>query len=345
MVIDQSNHSPANSYKSPLTAQVYDSLPGNPVSIGFAFAVALITVFLLGRAIFDAADSGSADDLRVAITQILITAYSGSAYAYLLQTARRSTRDLSAVAQDLPNWPAIMYRAGKHPWWILLLVGAVNYLVIGVAATNATTPESVNPWQWQTWNYDVFWHRITTVFFVWWIGCLCYVTVVESARLSSLSEDIASLDLLDMRPYQPLIRQGLTNALLVIGTVSVLSLLAVESRYYLVLVGFWIAFTVLAWVGMMLPLRGIRKKITVVRNQELDWCRERMVISRDALKSGNNVKYSIAEITAYQTLIENTGNWPFDSLTLVRFSLYIFIPLGSWLGGALVERGLDFILF
>ena len=40
---------------------------------------------------------------------------------------------------------------------------------------------------------------------------------------------------------------------------------------------------------------------------------------------------------------ENTVD-VFDSLTLVRFTLYLLIPLGSWLGGAFVERGLDFIL-
>ncbi|MDH5618529.1 MAG: hypothetical protein OEZ11_07800 [Gammaproteobacteria bacterium] len=344
MGIDYNTSTLSSSYKSPLTVRVFDSLPGNPVSIGIALAIVLLVVFLAGRALFGAAENSSTDDLRVAITQILITAYSGSAYAYLLMTARKSTRDLSAVARDLPNWSTIISRAGKHPWWILLLVGAANYLVIGVAVTNATTPEPVNPWEWQTWNYDVFWHRITTVVFVWWMACFSYVTVVESARLSRVSADIPSLDILDMRPYKPLIRQGLTNALLVFGMVSVLSLLAVESRYYLALLGFWIAFTVLAWIGLMLPLRGIRKKIKAARNQELDWCRQHMVMSRDALKSGENVKQSIAEVTAYRTLIEKTGNWPFDSLTLVRFTLYLLIPLVSWLGGAFVERGLDFIL-
>ncbi len=339
-----SQGSMARSYRSPLMLRVFDSLPGNPVSIGIAFTIVLLIVFLAGRALSDAAVNSSPDDLRIAITQILIMVYSGSAYAYVLMTARKSTRDLSSVAQDRDDWPAILDRAGKHPWWILVLVGAANYLVIGVTVTNATTVDPVNPWAWQTWNYDVFWHRITTVFFVWWMACFCYVTVVESIRLSRLSDKIRSLDILDMRPYQPLIRQGLTNALLVLGMVSVLSLLAVESRYYLALVSFWIVFTVLAWIGMMLPLRGIRRMIKAARNQELDWCRQQMVISRDALKSGENATQSIAEISAYRTLIEGTGNWPFDSPTLVRFTLYLMIPLGSWLGGAFVERGLDFIL-
>jgi hypothetical protein len=30
--------------------------------------------------------------------------------------------------------------------------------------------------------------------------------------------------------------------------------------------------------------------------------------------------------------------WPFDAPTLARFLLYVAIPLGSWIGGAPVER-------
>jgi hypothetical protein len=273
-----------------------------------------------------------------------MTAYSASAYAYLLITARKTTHDLSPVARHLPNWPGIADRAGKHPWWVLLLVGTASYLIVGVAVTNATTPEPTNPWGWQGWNYDVYWHRGTTVLFMWWVGCFCYVTVAESLRLSRLSDDIESLDLLDMRSYQPLIRQGLTNALLVFGMVAVLSLLGVESRYGPLLMGSWMTFIVVAWIGMMLPLRGIRKKIRAAKDQELDWCRQKLKTSREALKSGAGEQQSITEILAYRTMIENIRNWPFDSPTLVRFTIYLLIPLGSWLGGAFVERGLDLFL-
>ena len=94
----------------------------------------------------------------------------------------------------------------------------------------------------------------------------------------------------------------------------------------------------------MLPLRGIRKKIQAAKKNELDWCGRALTIARDVLKSGTGEQRSFAEIMAYRTTIENIRNWPFDNPTLVRFSLYLFIPLGSWLGGAFVERGLDLFL-
>ena len=334
----------AKSYTTPWTLRAYDALPGKPFSIGTVLAVGLLVAFFIGRAILGNSDNAVPDELRVAVTQILITAYCATAYAYVLMMARRTTHELSLAIPDLPDRQTIVDRAGKHSKWVLPLVGVASYLIIGIGVTNATTPEPENPWNWQGWTYDVFWHRVTTVAFVYWIGCFNYVIVVESARLSRMSKSIEKLDLLDMWPYQPLIRQGLTNALLVFGMVSVLSLLGVESRYWPALLGFWIAFIVLAWIGLMLPLREIRKKFRAGKDQELEWCRKHLKTSRDALKSGSDEGHSIADTLAYQSMIQNLRNWPFDNSILVRFSLYLLIPLGSWLGGAFVERGVDLIL-
>jgi hypothetical protein len=333
-----------NSYTTPWTLRLYDALPGNPFWIGIAFTVALLLVFVIGRGLIDSTIEATPDEFRVAIIQILLTTYSASAYAYMLKTARKTTHDLSPVAGHLPQWRMMVERAGKHPWWILPLVGAASYLILGVAVTNATTLAPSNPWDWHGWSYDIYWHRSTTVAFVWWLACLCYVIVVESLRLSRLSRHIESLDILELRPYRPFIRQGLTNALLVLGLLSIMSLLAVESRYWPALVGFWIMFVILAWVGLMLPLHGIRKKIAVAKEHEFDWCRRSLKAARDGLKSGAGGQQSIAEIMAYKTTIEGIRNWPFDSPTLARFTLYLLIPLGSWLGGALVERGVDLFL-
>ncbi|MDJ0877195.1 MAG: hypothetical protein QNI86_01220 [Halieaceae bacterium] len=342
--MDSSTSKSTLSYSKPWTLRIFDALPGNPAQIGVAFTLTLLTIFFLGRVLADGASTSTPGDLRIAITQILMVTYSASAYAYLLIVARETTQGLSPIAQHLPDWQIIADRAGRHRVWIPVLIGAVSYLIIGVGVTNVTTPDLAGPWQWQTWNYDVFWHRGTTAFFSYWTGCLSSVMLIESIRLSRLTDDISSMDLLDLRPYQPLIRQGLTNALLLIGMVSVLSLLGVESRYWPALIGFWITFMILAWIGLMLPLRGIRRKIRLAKQQELAWCEQRLGEARDALKSGASDQRPISEILAYQKLVESIRNWPFDNSTLARFTLYLLIPLGSWFGGAMVERGLDFIL-
>ncbi len=327
-----------------MTLRLYEALPGNPVWIGGGFLTGLLLLYFVGSLFWERATETSSDDLRVTITQLLLTAYVASAYAFLLMTARKATDDLAPVARHAPEWQTIVDRVGTHRGWVLLFVGAVSSLVIGVGATNMTTPEEVRTWHLQSWSYDTYWQRSTTLIMCWWMGCLGYVIVVESIRLSRLSDTITSVDLLDLLPYRPLLRQGLTNALLVFGLVSLVSLFVVESRYGPMLVGAWTGGVIFAWISLMFPLRGIRRKIKLAKQQELDWCKSTLKTARDELKSGVGEQYSITEIATYRTMIENVRNWPFDNSTLARFALFLLIPLGSWLGGAVVERGLDLFL-
>ncbi len=49
----------------------------------------------------------------------------------------------------------------------------------------------------------------------------------------------------------------------------------------------------------------------------------------------------LADLIAYHQLIDRTREWPIDAANLLKFFMYLLIGLGSWLGGALVERFLD----
>ena len=50
------------------------------------------------------------------------------------------------------------------------------------------------------------------------------------------------------------------------------------------------------------------------------------------------------EIVAYRQVVDGVREWPFDASTLVRFGIYLLIPLASWSGGAVVERVIDSFL-
>jgi hypothetical protein len=46
----------------------------------------------------------------------------------------------------------------------------------------------------------------------------------------------------------------------------------------------------------------------------------------------------LADLIAYRGLIDAVHEWPYDTSTLRRFALYMFIPLLSWAAAAIVER-------
>ena len=238
-----------------------------------------------------------------------------------------------------PTVKAAQALAGQHLGWGIATAALVGTLV-SVYATNMTTVGS-DPWDWQRTGYDTRWMRILGPIFSAWITCFLYVLVTESSRLSRMTENIESLDLFDLQPYRPLIRQGLINALLTICLVSILSLFLFEPGFVALLLGLWVIFAICAWLGLMLPLRGIRKTIRKAKDRELAWCAQALQQARLELRSGVTGTQSMANIAAYQTSIDNIRSWPFDNPTLVRFALYLLIPVGSVVGSVMVERVVD----
>ena len=64
----------------------------------------------------------------------------------------------------------------------------------------------------------------------------------------------------------------------------------------------------------------------------------------DALHGDVSTQGRLTDLLAYQDRVQSTPEWPFDSSTLLRFGLYLLIPVGSMVGGALVERVIDMML-
>jgi hypothetical protein len=108
---------------------------------------------------------------------------------------------------------------------------------------------------------------------------------------------------------------------------------------YLVMMGVYVA---LATVVFLFPVRGLRRQIRDRKAAELAKVRDQVHVSKE-LADGSGTQSveagaKLPGLLAYKHEIESVREWPFDAPTLTRFFLYVAIPLGSWIGGALVER-------
>ena len=104
----------------------------------------------------------------------------------------------------------------------------------------------------------------------------------------------------------------------------------------------------MAAAAFLLPVRGLRRQIQARKAEELSGLREKIRRNRE-LADGSGTESAEAGaklpgLLAYKHEIESVREWPFDTPTLVRFALFLLIPLGSWLGGAVVERVVDLVL-
>ena len=183
---------------------------------------------------------------------------------------------------------------------------------------------------------------------LWNVGWLTSYQLQYARRFSVLARAIPRLDLFDRRPLAPFALQGLRSALLMLLGIAILSLHAADQGFaWLLGVGGPIALG-LAAAALVLPVRGVRDRVQRAKREELERLRQAIQGDTDALADSAIAKRAgslgLADLLAYRQYVESVREWPFDAPMLGRFALFTLLPLGSWLGGALVERVLGSLL-
>jgi hypothetical protein len=314
--------------------------------VGLAVALFGILVFglqelLLGRYRLASDDPAVLADMRVALTHVVITAYLLTAYVHAQRTTEQSIGALLPLLRARGADELLGHaRRERVAFGLSVLIGILVYVV--VTTRFSPGPVYLAP---TTWDPEDAWHRVLGLVMAVLSIRLVTLIVLESGRLSALAGAIERIDLLSPEAISPFARQGLTYALLVIGVVSVFALFLVDLRF-LRLVGIVLIGTlVVAAVALLLPLRGIRGRIIAAKREELRWCRQQMRERRARLSDGAGADAaSLDELVAWEARIQGVREWPVDVSTFKRFGLYLLLPLASWAGGALVERGIDALL-
>ena len=95
--------------------------------------------------------------------------------------------------------------------------------------------------------------------------------------------------------------------------------------------------------AFVVPLVGVHNNIQSVKRVELGRLRDEIRVERATVvnTSSDDVNPRLANLIAYYQLIDRAREWPIDAANLLKFFMYLLIGLGSWFGGALVERLLD----
>jgi hypothetical protein len=99
---------------------------------------------------------------------------------------------------------------------------------------------------------------------------------------------------------------------------------------------------VLAAAAFVLPVRGLRRQIRARKEEKLAQLRDEIRRGEERIANlgpeSAEASTRLPALLAFEKRIESVREWPFDAPTLTRFFLYVAIPIGSWIGGALVER-------
>lgn len=178
----------------------------------------------------------------------------------------------------------------------------------------------------------------------WLIGRTFYFSSVRKHEFPL--PPVADVDLLNLETLYAMGRSGLREALLWLVGMSIGSLFFLGSA-----VGWWglvpvfMLGLVIGLAALLRPALKVKHLVHEAKRAELATLEPKLKQARDAtLKDDGNSQGKLTDLLAYQKEVKATPEWPFDQSTLVRFGLYLLIPVVSMIAGALVERMVNAML-
>jgi len=312
------------------------------LAVGFVLVFLLMEIVLGRFAEFEF--ESYREDLRVAFVLCLSAAYLPAASIYLTRSARRAADELS------PGLVSTGGRTGLEEVGDYDRSGFRKAGVIGLCLQFVTVVlAEVDPSNWAAlgeMSPEAYFHRLMLIWIGWFGGRVVYATWIESRRFSEIGRERVRIDLLDLGMVAPLSRFGLRQALVTIGLFSVMAPMFYDSEaapnLFLILMIIMLLTLSLAAASLLIPVRGVQQAIAREKSRELARINEEIRRALDG--SSRTSQPGLADWVAYRGLVESVREWPVDAPTLRRFALYLAIPIGSWFGGALVERMVDSLL-
>jgi len=291
-------------------------------------------------------EEGMLRDIRITIVHCLLMGYLPAVLLYALRSGRRTVLVLQKVLACT--------REECEKLAMTVRLSTRSLVVIGLLAFGASLltpyispPVPETPWNPATWSPEVAWHRILgplTMICGWW---LAYAITSVSLRMSRIAKSLATIDLLDLSPLAPFTQQGLTNALLLIGSLSIWSLMMIETGFgqlMLIIGGATLVGTALA---LLAPVYGVHQRILQSKEQALGWVNAELSAEQPTFLAPRADQESgrMADLVAYRGMIESVSDWPFTLSTYTRVAVYVLLPIVTWGIGLVAEEILERVFF
>jgi hypothetical protein len=340
----------------PWSERLFSAARMSPLALGALVAALAFGAFLLlegiagglGAILRGEPSQQNVEEYRFSLVIALLIGYLPAAWIYLVRGSRRTVEALRPALRCGPaEFAALRDRAGRFDPRALRWAGILGATI--ALGLPFLVDLSLNVYSIREIRVATLAHRILLPVVGWLVGRFIHAVLADSARLARIGRELVAVDLLDLGPLAPFARYGLRNTLLMLGQLSIVSLLLIDwgarPGFALLLPALFALTLGVAAVGLLLPVRGAHAAIRLAKQAELAWCRHEIRLRREALTAGaGSAAAGLHEIVAYRGMIQSVREWPFDASTLTRFLLYLAIPVGSWLGGAMVERAVNTLL-
>jgi hypothetical protein len=328
--------------------RLFEAIPVAPIWIGAGIAAGLLTLFLLLSATlgdFSHLMAGETPfwkqrDARLSIVIVILAAFVPTAERYARLGARRHFEALLPLLEEREarqhalRFAQVDLRRRRAAGWLGLLLAPIAGLAIDRDPGLYLRSDY--------WGAENAWSWVVGALFCFGLGRFVETTLAISQRFSELAQRLPRIDLLDAAPLAPFGRQGLLFALLWLLMPSIFALNAGDRAFAVPIALLAVLCIGIATAALLLPVLGVHRRIRDTKAAELARVNAAIHGEPGALTgsaiAGRKDSASLADLVAWRTLVDSAGEWPFDARMRLRFLFYLAIPVGSWLGGALVER-------
>lgn len=322
-----------------------------PPWIGAGIAAAILVVYFgieyatgqVHRVLAGTAESHIPMHFRITTTTALLLGYLPVARVYLARWTRRHLLELGSLVapgHPVPPGPADDPR-GSRRWSAAGVLGLLlGFIVI---------PSNVEVLRPEYWIVEHVSDWILLIPLGWTIGAFFHAALRDARHFSALAADVEPLDLFDLTRLAPFVRQGLRTALLMMILLGITAAIFSEVVIPAISVAIVaVAMLTLATVALLYPVRGIHRRIHEEKHAKLRTIRAQLAQCERAVAAGGldtpQHLAALPGLVALEGRIDTVREWPFDASTAGRLALYLTLGVGSWLGGAAVERLLDSLL-
>ena len=276
------------------------------------------------------------------LLQVAMVAFTPAATVYALRGAERDLADLA---------PVLRPEAGCESAGLarVLPIGRRTLGLVGAAGVVMSVGFLLAPGSWAdgrpALDHPVFlWAAARSIAMGWLIARTVTIELGVAFGFARLGQRGVAVDWLDQRPLAPFSRKGLRSVLLLLLFSFLFSLFLFEPWGKTVAIPMLVLFPALCVAALLLPVSGVRQQLVQAKRAELARVDAALRAEAEAnLKPGAALATGarLSNLVAYRGLVEAANTWPFDFGVWLRFGVYVTLGLGSWLGGALVDRLMD----
>jgi hypothetical protein len=331
--------------------RLYDAAPLPPYAVGAAIALGLLALVVgsaaatgeLGKLLAGEIELFAERNVRLGITLTLLAGYVPTAQRYQRLASRRHLAEIRSAtggARRADDVVATRAGGGRRAGLLGLLLVPFTALVIDRDPSLYLRPGY--------WGAGTLWAWTAGVLFCWSLGRFAHATLESARAFSAVADELERIDLLGRDWLTPFAREGLFSALLWLVIPTVFTINLTDEPLLYVMAPLTLICVSIGTIALLLPSRGARRRLRATKREEIARVHRAIRGDTDALQAsvigGRRSEPSIADLLAYERFLQSISSWPFDQATWLRFGLVLALPLGSWLGGAVVERLLSSLL-